>query len=310
MTSSRPTTTRRIARAVRVRYDAAARGTDSLSCGRALERAALRPGERVVDLGCGRGGEVLRAAALVGPAGRAIRIDAAPAMLAAARSAARRARARNVAFRAGRLDALPLPDASVDVVLSNCAVNHAPDKTAVFREIARVLRPGGRVVIADIVAVRPVPRRLPADPAAWADCCGGAETWRDLRLAVRRAGFPPPLVVARSAPYRRRGVILRSVTLVLSSPSRYRTDPDGPEGPGGMAMPDLQLLLRRADVRILQASLKHCLATCHVREQNPRAPCPDCDRVRDLLRRVGRLLPRPAARKKPARPAAKGKKSR
>jgi SAM-dependent methyltransferase len=116
-----------------------------LSCGNPTAMANLRPGEVVVDLGSGGGLDVFLAAQKVGPSGRAIGIDMTPQMIELARRNAERSGASNVEFHLATIDKLPLPDASVDVVISNCVINLAPDKSAVFREIARVLKPGGRV---------------------------------------------------------------------------------------------------------------------------------------------------------------------
>src|SRR5215467_9501437 len=132
-----------------------------LSCGNPTAIANLRPGEVVVDLGCGGGLDVFLAAAKVGPNGRAIGIDMTPEMLALARQNAAKGNYGqgfpNVEFHQATIDKLPLPDASVDCVISNCVINLAPDKDAVFREIYRVLKPGGRVAVSDIALKKPLP---------------------------------------------------------------------------------------------------------------------------------------------------------
>lgn len=198
-------------RALDVRYGALAAAPGSLSCGGALEFAVPRDGEAVVDLGCGRGGDVLRAAALVGPSGVVIGVDGSDAMIAAAH--ARAAEAPRVRFVRGDLAAVPLPAGHADVVISNCAINHAPDKAAVYREIHRLLRPGGRFVVADVVAVRALPDEVRADPAAWAACYGGAIPESVYLDAIARAGLRDVAVVRRTAPYERGGVLIRSITV-------------------------------------------------------------------------------------------------
>lgn len=196
---------------VLTRYTALASCSCSLSCGDALEHAAPQPGETVVDLGCGRGQDVIRAAGLVGRAGRAIGIDQNPEMLARARAQAPPF-LDNVSFLDGDLASFPVLDRSCDVVVSNCTVNHAPDKEAVYREIHRVLRPGGRFVVADVVARDALPEEVRADPAAWAACYGGAIPEADNLAAMRAAGFTDASVLRRSEPYEKGGVIVLSVT--------------------------------------------------------------------------------------------------
>jgi len=199
-------------RALDARYTPLAAEASSLSCGGALRTAAPRPGETVVDLGCGRGAEVIRAAQLVGPGGRAVGVDGNRTMLAQAR--ARALDVPGARFLEGDLAAVPLPDAEADVVVSNCAINHARDKGAVFREIHRLLRPGGRFAVSDVVAVRPLPESVRNDPAAWAACYGGAITEAEYLEAMTRAGLSDVRVTRRSAPYERGGAEVLSVTVV------------------------------------------------------------------------------------------------
>lgn len=146
-----------------------------LGCGAPIGHLALAPGETVLDLGSGAGIDAFLAARAVGPEGRVIGVDMTPEMLERARAAARREGFSQVEFRAGRLEALPVADASVDAVTSNCVINLVPDKPAVFREIARVLKPGGRMVVSDIVLDRPLPAPLAQDLLAWVGCVAGAE---------------------------------------------------------------------------------------------------------------------------------------
>lgn len=198
--------------AIAARYAALAGAKTSLSCGAALDLANLRPGETVVDLGCGRGRDVIRAAELVGAAGQAIGVDASEAMLAAAR-AGRPAGLDCVTFVASDLARVDLPDFIADVVISNCAINHARDKGAVYREIHRLLRRGGRLVVSDVVAERELPAAVRVDPVAWAECYGGAIPEADYLEAIRGSGFVDVTVLARTEPYRKGSVEVRSITV-------------------------------------------------------------------------------------------------
>jgi SAM-dependent methyltransferase len=164
-----------------------------LSCGNPTAFANLRPGEVVVDLGCGGGIDVLLAALKVGPTGRAIGIDMTPEMIDRARAAAGKPVAGrvldNVEFHLSTIDHLPLPDESVDCLVSNCVINLAPDKRAVFREMYRVLRPGGRVAVSDIALKKPLPEELARDVAAYVGCIAGALSFAEYDSDLRQAGF-------------------------------------------------------------------------------------------------------------------------
>jgi SAM-dependent methyltransferase len=160
-----------------------------LSCGNPTATANLRPGEVVVDLGSGGGLDVFLAAKKVGPAGKAIGIDMTPEMLERARANARRQGLANVEFHESTIDKLPLPDASVDCVISNCVINLAPDKHAVFREIARVLKPGGRLAISDIALKKPLPPEIGDDLLAYVGCIAGAIAIDDYAAGLKSAGF-------------------------------------------------------------------------------------------------------------------------
>jgi arsenite methyltransferase len=145
-----------------------------LGCGAPLAALALEPGETVLDLGSGAGIDALLAAHAVGPSGHVIGVDMTPEMLARARASAAAAGFARVEFRQGRLEELPVADASVDAVTSNCVINLVPDKAVVFREIYRVLRPGGRLGISDIVLDGPLPAALSTDLLAYVGCVAGA----------------------------------------------------------------------------------------------------------------------------------------
>jgi arsenite methyltransferase len=166
------------------------RGADmGLGCGTPLAFAALTEGEVVLDLGSGGGIDAFLAGKQVGPTGKVIGVDMTPEMLAKARDNAARVSASNVEFRLGEIESLPIGDRSVDAVVSNCVINLSPDKTAVFREAFRVLRPGGRLAISDIVASAPLPKQISDDPAALSGCIAGAPSVDDLRANLEAAGF-------------------------------------------------------------------------------------------------------------------------
>lgn len=160
-----------------------------LSCGNPTAFASLREGETVVDLGCGGGLDVFLAAAKVGPKGRAIGIDMTPEMLALARANAAKHGLANVEFYESTIDKLPLAGASVDCVISNCVINLAADKPAVFREIARVLKPGGRLAVSDLALKQPLPPEISKDILAYVGCIAGAIPIEDYRAGLLAAGF-------------------------------------------------------------------------------------------------------------------------
>jgi SAM-dependent methyltransferase len=160
-----------------------------LSCGNPTATAHLREGEVVVDLGSGGGLDVFLAARQVGPTGKAIGIDMTPEMIARARANAEKAGYTNVEFHLSTIDKLPLADASVDCVISNCVLNLAPDKPAVFREIFRVLKPGGRLAVSDIALKQELPVELASSIAAYVGCIAGAIRMEDYQAGLLAAGF-------------------------------------------------------------------------------------------------------------------------
>lgn len=169
-----------------------------LSCGNPLAFASLRPGEVVVDLGSGGGLDVFLAAQKVGPTGKAIGIDMTPEMIVLAKKNARNGPdgkpIANVEFHLGRIDKLPLADASVDVIISNCVINLAPDKRAVFREMFRVLKPGGRVAVSDISLKKALPEEIASDLMAYVGCIAGAITLDEFQDGLSASGFADILV--------------------------------------------------------------------------------------------------------------------
>jgi SAM-dependent methyltransferase len=170
-----------------------------LSCGNPTAIANLREGETVVDLGSGGGLDVFLAAKKVGPKGRAIGIDMTPEMIELARRNAVKQREAgapdNTEFYLATIDALPLEDATVDCVISNCVINLAPDKRAVFREIARALKPGGRLAVSDIALKKPLPAEIGSDIMAYVGCVAGAISIEDYRQWLIDAGFSEVAIV-------------------------------------------------------------------------------------------------------------------
>jgi arsenite methyltransferase len=207
-----PSPSTELGRAVDERYAPLASGCDSLSCGQALVWAAPAAGEVLVDLGCGRGQDVIAAADRVGELGQAIGIDRTAAMIEKARASVP-ASLLNVRFVCCDLLALNLPDGCADVVISNCTINHAADKAAVYREIHRVLRPGGRCVVSDVIAEQELPASVRNNPAAWAACYGGAIPESEYLSAIAQAGFAAIEILHRSPPYEKCGVMVRSLTV-------------------------------------------------------------------------------------------------
>lgn len=170
-----------------------------LSCGNPLALASLRVGETVVDLGCGGGMDLLLAAKQIGPTGRAIGIDMTPDMLERARRGAESLGLTNVELHQATIESMPLPDRSVDCVISNCVINLVPDKPAVFREILRILKPGGRVAISDIALKQTLPDSVRHSIEAYVGCIAGAILIHDYRSQLEEAGFGDVVVTDTGA---------------------------------------------------------------------------------------------------------------
>lgn len=170
-----------------------------LSCGNPLATAHLRPGEVLVDLGSGGGLDVLLAAPQLLPDGKAIGIDMTEDMIALARQNAVKSGVTNAEFHHGQIDAIPLPSDSVDVIVSNCVINLAPDKQAVFEEMYRILRPGGRVAVSDIALKQALPEELAASAAALVGCIAGAIFCAEYEAGLKRAGFEHVAIIDSGA---------------------------------------------------------------------------------------------------------------
>lgn len=200
------------------RYNKLADEACCLSCGSAIFHAAPSSGEVCVDLGSGRGTDVLRMAEAVGPSGFVYGIDIADAMLETARNTATKLGFKNVSFIKSQLENIPLPDNRVDLVISNCTINHAYDKQTVWNEIYRILKPGGRFVVSDIYSLQDVPEIYRNDPEAIAECWAGAVR-KDLYLTtVKNAGFKTIRIIEESKPYHKGETDVVSFTLAAQKP--------------------------------------------------------------------------------------------
>ena len=171
-----------------------------LGCGNPVAMAALLPGERVLDLGSGAGLDVFLAARAVGPGGHVVGLDITPEMVAFAREIALQGGYGNVEFRVGDMEEIPLEASCVDVVISNCSINLAPDKAKTFKEMCRVLKPGGRAAIVDIVLSEPLPEILLSSVEAYIGCLAGATLKDEYLNAMKAAGFSD-VVVVKEAPF-------------------------------------------------------------------------------------------------------------
>lgn len=169
-----------------------------LGCGNPTALAQLRAGETVLDLGSGAGFDAFLAAQAVGPQGRVIGVDMTPEMVANAQENARKVSVRNTEFRLGTIEALPVDDQSIDVVISNCVINLSPDKPRVFREAFRVLKPGGRLMVSDIVLRAPLSEHVRTSIEAYVGCIAGAALEAEYLDAIARAGFADVEVVKQT----------------------------------------------------------------------------------------------------------------
>lgn len=198
---------------IQIRYSELAETTCCLSCGGAINYSKPQLGEVCVDLGSGRGTDVLRMAEDVGPTGFAYGVDISDGMLQKAQKQAEKLGVQNVKFVKSELEKIALPNACADVLISNCTINHAADKQAVWNEVYRILKFGGRFVVSDIYALAPVPDEYKNDPQAVAECWAGSVT-KDLYMQqLRNAGFKNIQILEESAPYDKGKIQVSSFTI-------------------------------------------------------------------------------------------------
>ncbi len=200
---------------IKVRYSKEANSGCCLSCGSAIEYSFLQKGEIVVDLGCGRGMDVIKATKYIGKEGKAIGIDITPEMIEIAKKNAEKLNIKNVEFIIAQIENIPLPDNSTDVVLSNCVINHSREKQKVFNEIFRILKPGGRFIISDIVSLEELPLEVRNNPEAWANCYGGSVPINEYFSYIGNAGFKEIEILEESEPYEKgvEKVLIKSITI-------------------------------------------------------------------------------------------------
>jgi arsenite methyltransferase len=233
-----------------------------LSCGNPTATAHLRAGEVVVDLGSGGGLDVFLASKMVGPTGRAIGIDMTTAMIERSRENERVGGYTNVEFYQSTIDQIPLPDASVDCVISNCVINLTPDKPAVFREIARVLKPGGRVAISDIALKHELPEEIAQSMAAYVGCIAGAILIEDYRAGLSAAGFLHIEIVDSGADLNAYAKVENqagccSPSMAASSPFQLIEEPCCAPAPAEASLhEELTTLLSQHDVNAAAASVR------------------------------------------------------
>ncbi len=175
--------------------DSVPKGSDmGLGCGNPRALAGLKKGETVLDLGSGGGVDAFLASLEVGNTGRVIGVDMTPAMVSKARANAEKGKFDNTEFRLGEIEHLPVADCTVDVIISNCVINLSPNKSQVFRDAFRVLKPGGRLAISDVVATAELPEDMRNDPALYSGCMAGASQLEDLEAIIQQAGFTDVLI--------------------------------------------------------------------------------------------------------------------
>lgn len=202
------------------RYSDLAETSCCLSCGGAINYAGAKPGETCVDLGSGRGTDVLRLAENAGKDGFVYGIDISDGMIQKAISTASRLGVSNVSFLLSTLEEIKLKDNIADLVISNCTINHAADKQTVWNEVFRILKEGGRFVVSDIYSVAPVPAEYKNDPAAIAECWAGSVTREEYLEQLKIAGFATVHIIEESAPYEKGKIMVSSWTIAGEKPNK------------------------------------------------------------------------------------------
>lgn len=204
---------------INLRYSQLAKTDCCLSCGGAINYSEVKPGEVCVDLGSGRGTDVLRMAEQSGKEGFAYGIDISDGMLETARDNSRKFGITNVKFIRSDLEKLDIPDKTADLVVSNCTINHAADKAAVWSEIFRILKKGGRFVVSDIYSTTPVPEEYRNDPVAVAECWAGSVTREEYLETLAATGFQSISILEESKPYLKGKVEVSSFTVAGERPN-------------------------------------------------------------------------------------------
>ncbi len=200
-------------KAIDARYSNLAQSVCCLSCGGAINYANPLPSEICVDLGSGRGKDCIKLAEQVGPSGHVFGIDISEGMLEKARTTIVEKGIENIDLLRSAIEIIPLPDDSVDLLISNCTINHTENKTAVWNEVFRTLKCGGRFVVSDIYSLEPVPEMYKSDPAAVAECWAGATTREEYLATLRNCGFVDIAILEESKPYEKGNIIVSSITI-------------------------------------------------------------------------------------------------
>ena len=198
---------------IEIRYSELAEGNCCLSCGSAIEYSKAKPGEVCVDLGSGRGTDVIRLAQEVGEYGLAIGIDVSEGMLKKAAKNATKLGVTNAEFRKSELEDIKVDSSTVDLIISNCTINHAKDKFKVWSEVERILKNSGRFVVSDIYSTTQVPEEYRNDPQAVAECWAGATTKEDYLETLKKVGFVDIEIIEESKPYPKGQIEVVSFTI-------------------------------------------------------------------------------------------------